>query len=198
MKLVTPFLLLLLLALHPSARPTTAAARDLSNLPDSSSSTSPSTPLASRLKLDTAGGGGGGGGETTTSNCWESLMELQACSGEIILFFLNGETYLGQGCCRAIRVIAHHCWPNLMDTLGFTDEESDVLEGYCDRADDDDGDDGRDGGDGGSSTPTPTTPNIPPHDHHLPPPPAPPARVVAQSAGHDVVVPEQVSGDVVP
>ncbi|CAI0424463.1 unnamed protein product [Linum tenue] len=120
-------------------------------------------------------------------------MELQACSGEIILFFLNGETYLGQGCCRAIRVIAHHCWPNLMDTLGFTDEESDVLEGYCDRADDDDGDDdGEDGGDGGSSTPTPTTPNIPPHDHHSPPPPAPPARVVAQSAGHDVVLPEQV------
>ncbi|CAI0424461.1 unnamed protein product [Linum tenue] len=193
MKLVTPFLLLLLLllALHPSARPTTAAARDLSNLPDSSSSTSPSTPLAWRLKLDTAGGRGGE--ETTTGNCWESLMELQACSGEIILFFLNGETYLGQGCCRAIRVIAHHCWPNLMDTLGFTDEESDVLEGYCDRADDDDGDDdGEDGGDGGSSTPTPTTPNIPPHDHHSPPPPAPPARVVAQSAGHDVVLPEQV------
>ncbi|CAI0424462.1 unnamed protein product [Linum tenue] len=102
-------------------------------------------------------------------------MELQACSGEIILFFLNGETYLGQGCCRAIRVIAHHCWPNLMDTLGFTDEESDVLEGYCDRADDDDGDDDGE-----------------PHDHHSPPPPAPPARVVAQSAGHDVVLPEQV------
>ncbi|CAL1410504.1 unnamed protein product [Linum trigynum] len=177
MKLVTPFLLLLLLALHPSSFPTAAAARDLTNLPTStrssasSTSSSPSTSLASRLKYSDAAAAGGDGEET--SNCWESLTELQACSGEIILFFLNGETYLGQGCCRAIRVIGRHCWPHLMGTLGFTDEESDVLEGYCDRADDDDGDgdDGEDdGGDGGSPAP----PN-----HHSPP----------ASPRHVVVVP---------
>ncbi|CAN1847170.1 Egg cell-secreted protein 1.1 [Linum perenne] len=117
------------------------AARHVSLLPTATSSPS----LASRLKLDT-------GDDQSTTNCWESLIELQACSGEIILFFLNGETYLGDGCCDAIRVIGEHCWPDLIETLGFTGEESDVLEGYCDRADD-----GDDGGD---------------DEHHAPPPPA--------------------------
>ncbi|KDO83758.1 hypothetical protein CISIN_1g0394172mg, partial [Citrus sinensis] len=64
--------------------------------------------------------------------CWDSLIQIQACSGEIILFFLNGETYLGDGCCNAIRTIRKKCWPNMIDTLGFTAEEGDVLEGYCD------------------------------------------------------------------
>ncbi|XP_061364400.1 egg cell-secreted protein 1.1-like [Gastrolobium bilobum] len=84
----------------------------------------PSTKsLVTRLKL-----------EGEPSNCWESLFQLQACSGEIITFFLNGETYLGHGCCQAIRVIGHDCWPNIVNTLGFTTEETDVLEGYCDEA----------------------------------------------------------------
>ncbi|WVY93380.1 hypothetical protein V8G54_032468 [Vigna mungo] len=61
-------------------------------------------------------------------------LALRACSGEIITFFLNGETYLGRSCCEAIRVIGHDCWPNLVGSLGFTSEETDVLEGYCDEA----------------------------------------------------------------
>jgi hypothetical protein len=69
-------------------------------------------------------------------NCWESLFKLQACSGEIITFFLNGETYLGNGCCKAIKVIGHDCWPNVVSSLGFTNEESYILEGYCDEVDD--------------------------------------------------------------
>jgi len=84
-------------------------------------STTPS--LAFRLKL-----------EGEPNNCWESLWHIQACSGEIITFFINGETYLGQGCCEAIRAIGHDCWPNLVGSLGFTSEETDVLEGYCDEA----------------------------------------------------------------
>ncbi|XP_004500025.1 egg cell-secreted protein 1.2-like [Cicer arietinum] len=67
-----------------------------------------------------------------SSNCWDSLFKLQACSGEIITFFLNGETYLGNSCCQAIRVIGHDCWPNIVASLGFTNEETDILEGYCD------------------------------------------------------------------
>ncbi|KEH21230.1 putative Prolamin-like domain-containing protein [Medicago truncatula] len=70
------------------------------------------------------------------SNCWQSLFKLQACSGEIITFFLNGETYLGNGCCKAIRVIGHDCWPNMVASLGFTNEESYILEGYCDEVED--------------------------------------------------------------
>ena len=83
--------------------------------------------LKARLKLD--------GGE---SNCWESLMELQWCTGEIIMFFLNGETYLYPNCCRAIRIIEHDCWPDMLVSLGFTEQEGGILGVYCDAADNDD------------------------------------------------------------
>lgn len=66
------------------------------------------------------------------SNCWESLFKLQACSGEIITFFINGETYLGNDCCNAVRVIGHDCWPKVVASLGFTNLETYTLEGYCD------------------------------------------------------------------
>ncbi|KDP21201.1 hypothetical protein JCGZ_21672 [Jatropha curcas] len=81
---------------------------------------SSSSNLMARLKLD-----------EESPNCWDSLIQLQACSGEIVMFFLNGETYLGHSCCHAIRIISEQCWPNLVDTIGFTDEEGDILEGYC-------------------------------------------------------------------
>ncbi|KAK1555982.1 hypothetical protein Q3G72_034139 [Acer saccharum] len=53
----------------------------------------PSSSLVARLKL-----------EDELPNCWNSLIRLQSCTGEIILFFLNG----------------------------FTIEGGDILEGYCD------------------------------------------------------------------
>ncbi|AES70191.1 ECA1 gametogenesis related family [Medicago truncatula] len=74
------------------------------------------------------------------SNPNSNLMSLEArlkhVVGEIVTFFLNGETYLGYGCCKAIRVIGHDCWPNVVASLGFTNEETDVLEGYCDQVED--------------------------------------------------------------
>ncbi|MCL7041257.1 hypothetical protein MKW94_007027 [Papaver nudicaule] len=66
------------------------------------------------------------------SECWDSLTELQACTGEVILFFLNGETHLGRNCCKAIHIIQHNCWPAMLGSLGFTEEEGDILRGYCD------------------------------------------------------------------
>ncbi|MED6132163.1 hypothetical protein PIB30_016805 [Stylosanthes scabra] len=78
------------------------------------------TPLASRMKL-------------LGSNCWESLFELQSCSGEIIMFFMNGETSLGEGCCEAILVVGRECWPSVVSSLGFTAEETDILQGFCDK-----------------------------------------------------------------
>lgn len=93
--------------------------------------TATARPLASasnltvRLKLD-----------EESSSCWDSLIQLQACTGEIILFFLNGETQLGHSCCQALHTIGKHCWPNMIDTLGFTTEEGQILEGYCDKATD--------------------------------------------------------------
>ncbi|KAI0511585.1 hypothetical protein KFK09_012215 [Dendrobium nobile] len=78
--------------------------------------------LMARLQADEAG------------QCWDALMELRSCTGEVILFFLNGETYLGPSCCRAILVIEKRCWAAdaLLTALGFTAREGDVLRGYCD------------------------------------------------------------------
>lgn len=82
--------------------------------------------LAARLKLE----------EVAGSNCWQSLLQLQSCSAEVVLFFINGETYLGPGCCRAIRIIQHDCWPTMLASLGYTAEEGGILTGYCDASKD--------------------------------------------------------------
>ncbi|KAL2496589.1 Egg cell-secreted protein 1.4 [Forsythia ovata] len=78
--------------------------------------------LLARLKLDEEG----------SSSCWDALFELQSCSGEVVLFFINGETHLGQSCCDAIRIIEHQCWPSMLGSLGITTEEGNILRGYCD------------------------------------------------------------------
>ncbi|CAH1413883.1 unnamed protein product [Lactuca virosa] len=92
------------------------------------------------------------GEDIDSTGCWESLFELQSCSGEIILFFLNGETYLGMGCCKAIEKIEKKCWPSSLGSLGFTNEEGDILRGYCDTSDDND--------DVPTTTPPPHSANI--------------------------------------
>lgn len=110
--------LFLLTALLALTMPFMATARPLMDNPIGSH-----LNLSSRLKLD------------EESNCWDSLFQLQACTGEVILFFVNGETYLGHGCCEAIKTIEHQCWPALLGSLGFTTQETDILKGYCDEAD---------------------------------------------------------------
>ncbi|RZC68605.1 hypothetical protein C5167_032481 [Papaver somniferum] len=54
------------------------------------------TPISLAARLQSDG---------SYSGCWDSLTELQACTGEVILFFLNGETHSGRNCCRAIHII---------------------------------------------------------------------------------------------
>ncbi|KZV17757.1 egg cell-secreted protein 1.2-like [Dorcoceras hygrometricum] len=71
-----------------------------------------------------------------SSGCVDSLFQLQSCSSEVVMFFLNGETYLGPGCCTAIKSIQRDCWPNMLGSLGYTTEEGDILRGYCDASDD--------------------------------------------------------------
>ncbi|KAL5698629.1 hypothetical protein ACHQM5_029641 [Ranunculus cassubicifolius] len=107
-----PFFLTLLLLLSRAMVSMTVQAR---TIPSTESST-----LAARLQID------------NSYKCWESLFELRACTGEVILFFINGETYLGPNCCRAIRVIEHQCWSSMISSLGFTDQEEDMLRDYCD------------------------------------------------------------------
>ncbi|EER95019.1 hypothetical protein BDA96_01G430000 [Sorghum bicolor] len=82
--------------------------------------------------------------------CWEALVEIKSCTGEIIILFIKGEAFLGPGCCRAIRVIEQSCWAadNMLSIIGFTPQEGDMLKGYCDA-----GDDGSGGGQSGSSPP---------------------------------------------
>lgn len=72
----------------------------------------PCVSLAARLQLD------------DMTQCWDSLMELRECASQVVLFFLNGETYLGPSCCHAIRVFEHRCWATdaMLATLGFTTE----------------------------------------------------------------------------
>nr|XP_043638071.1 egg cell-secreted protein 1.2-like [Erigeron canadensis] len=79
--------------------------------------------LVSRLYEKKDGGG--------LIDCWNALLELKSCTNEIILFFLNGDSYLTMDCCRAIRMITFGCWPSMLTSLGFTSEEADILRGYC-------------------------------------------------------------------
>ncbi|TVU13360.1 hypothetical protein EJB05_40412, partial [Eragrostis curvula] len=69
--------------------------------------------------------------------CWDALVEMKSCTGEIILFLINGEAHMGPDCCRAIRVVEQRCWAAdaVMSMLGFTPEEGDMLKGYCDAGD---------------------------------------------------------------
>ncbi|CAN8287724.1 unnamed protein product [Cochlearia groenlandica] len=78
-----------------------------------------STDIAARLQ---------GGG---LMQCWDALYEIKSCTNEIVLFFLNGETKLGLGCCHAVDVITTDCWPAMLTSLGFTSDETNVLRGYC-------------------------------------------------------------------
>lgn len=84
----------------------------------------PGQGLAQRLEVAVGG--------ATLVDCWDALVELKACSNEIILFFLNGETSLGAPCCDAIDIITRSCWPAMLTSVGFTPEEGNVLRGYCD------------------------------------------------------------------
>ncbi|KAF6151025.1 hypothetical protein GIB67_016503 [Kingdonia uniflora] len=77
------------------------------------------------VQLNNEGGGGLG-------DCWKALFELKSYTNEIVLFFLNGEGYIGIDCCKSIRVITHQCWPSMFTSLGFTAKEGDILQGYCD------------------------------------------------------------------
>ncbi|RZC55281.1 hypothetical protein C5167_014141 [Papaver somniferum] len=83
----------------------------------------PGHNLAARINADDGAG---------MVECWNALYELRSCTNEIILFFMDGEMYLGLECCRAIRIITRECWPSMLTSVGFTAEEGDILRGYCD------------------------------------------------------------------
>lgn len=102
---------------------TTAATRNNVHLKLHPDVTKYAASLQSRLQLNKGGG---------LVDCWNALAELKSCTSEIVLFFLNGESYLTIECCHAIRTITFQCWPSMLSTVGFTAEEADILRGYCD------------------------------------------------------------------
>uniref|UniRef100_A0A9I9CU77 Prolamin-like domain-containing protein n=2 Tax=Cucumis melo TaxID=3656 RepID=A0A9I9CU77_CUCME len=97
----------------------------------------PKVSLATRLNL-----------ESNASDCWGSLFQLEACSSEIITFFLNGKINLSPKCCQSVKIIQHKCWPTLLGSLGYTADEANVLAVYCDTT--------------GNNHPTPPSTSLPP------------------------------------
>ncbi|GMP25460.1 hypothetical protein CsSME_00002318 [Camellia sinensis var. sinensis] len=65
-------------------------------------------------------------------DCWNALTEIKSCSNEIVVYFVNGTTDIGPPCCKAISMITHHCWASMLTALGFTPDETNILQGYCD------------------------------------------------------------------
>lgn len=89
-------------------------------------------PLVARLHLALSGMAAEQQGGGWMMECWGAVTELRSCTNEIVLFFLNGESYLGRDCCIAIRTVTLHCWPSMLASIGFTAEEADVLRVFCD------------------------------------------------------------------
>ncbi|KAL5219721.1 hypothetical protein ABZP36_024434 [Zizania latifolia] len=78
------------------------------------------------------GGGSGSAGGGWIMECWSTVTELWSCTNEIMLFFLNSESYLGLECCVAICTITRHCCHAMLAFVGFTTQEADILRGFCD------------------------------------------------------------------
>ncbi|XP_004289397.1 PREDICTED: egg cell-secreted protein 1.4-like [Fragaria vesca subsp. vesca] len=75
-----------------------------------------------------------GEGEGGLVGCGNALVEVKSCSQEIVVYFLNGKADIGTDCCKAIATVTRHCWPTMLTSLGFTEEQGDILRGYCDAA----------------------------------------------------------------
>ena len=153
-------LALLVLAVGPGAVVSSAT-------PDAAGAGSPAqapAPLVARLHLAFSampaddGVEGQQQGQGWMMECFGAVTELRSCTSEIVLFFINGESWLGRDCCVAIRTVTRHCWPSMLASVGFTAEEADVLRGFCD------------GEVAGAA--------------HAPPPPPPPAPLAPAPAAH--------------
>jgi hypothetical protein len=134
-KLVVLALLVLVAATGPRSVVSSTSAVDAAGAPWAAAP----APLVARLHLAfsamAADGGDGpqqGQGGGWMMECFGAVAELRSCTNEIVLFFLNGESWLGRDCCLAIRTVTRHCWPSMLASVGFTAEEADVLRGFCD------------------------------------------------------------------
>ncbi|KAM0877064.1 hypothetical protein ACQ4PT_035758 [Festuca glaucescens] len=134
---VAALLVLVVVSTGPGAVVSSATPVDAAGAPAAAAP----APLVARLHLafsamaaDNGEGQqpGQGGGAGWMMECFGAVTELRSCTNEIVLFFINGESWLGQDCCLAIRTVTRHCWPSMLASIGFTAEEADVLRGFCD------------------------------------------------------------------
>ncbi|RZC85841.1 hypothetical protein C5167_026513 [Papaver somniferum] len=119
MALINSNLVILVLAISALVVTTTSLVVAAREVP--TSIRYPGHNLAARINADDDGAG--------MVECWNALYELRSCTNEIMLFFMDGEMYLGFECCRAIRIITRDCWPSMPTSVGFTAEEGDILRG---------------------------------------------------------------------
>lgn len=75
---------------------------------------------------------------SSQQQCWETLLQIKSCTGEIVLSLLEGEAYLGSGCCHALRAFEQRCWAAdaVLSIIGFTPQEGDMLKKFCAAGDD--------------------------------------------------------------
>ncbi|GFP95355.1 egg cell-secreted protein 1.3 [Phtheirospermum japonicum] len=65
-------------------------------------------------------------------DCFSALYKIKSCSKEIVAYFSEGSIDITQPCCEAITLITHRCWPALLSTLGYGQDQIGILRGYCD------------------------------------------------------------------
>jgi len=78
-------------------------------------------------------------GTRMIGDCWTALHDVETCSNEIASYFKNGTIDIGTtgySCCHVIKTVTRDCWPNLLNIVGVTSEECNILRGYCGAAGD--------------------------------------------------------------
>ncbi|KAL7144134.1 hypothetical protein ABFS83_08G238300 [Erythranthe nasuta] len=66
------------------------------------------------------------------TRCLTALYKIKSCTKEILEYFATGAIDISPPCCEAISVITHKCWPSFLGTLGFSQDQTYILRGYCD------------------------------------------------------------------
>ncbi|KAL8047304.1 hypothetical protein ABFX02_08G231800 [Erythranthe guttata] len=104
----------------------------LTSLTLSSYSAGRETPIQPPTNSDEPGWGPLGINGSGPLDCLTALYKIKSCTKEILEYFATGAIDISPPCCEAISVITHKCWPSFLGTLGFSQDQTYILRGYCD------------------------------------------------------------------
>ncbi|KAL9156134.1 hypothetical protein ABFS82_09G053000 [Erythranthe guttata] len=104
----------------------------LTSLTLSSYSAGRETPIQPPTNADEPGWGPLGINGSGPLDCLTALYKIKSCTKEILEYFATGAIDISPPCCEAISVITHKCWPSFLGTLGFSQDQTYILRGYCD------------------------------------------------------------------